>query len=88
MKRLFFTTLLLITLSTNATAQYFPVDTARLNKDTEFCNNFHEEMEISRTVFQYFYDGINYPALFPHKKEQYERKYNREYIYNFDDYKN
>lgn len=32
MKRAFFTALLFTTLLTTATAQYFPVDTARLNK--------------------------------------------------------
>ena len=53
------------------------------NKD-----KYPEEMEISRVAFQHFYDGINYPALFPHKKEQYERKnYDKKYKYYFDDYK-
>ena len=53
------------------------------NKD-----KYPEEMEISRVAFQHFYDGINNPALFPHKKEEYERKnYDKKYKYNFDDYK-
>lgn len=47
-----------------------------------------EEMDISRMAFEYFYDGINYPALFPHKREEYERKFNdRNFRYNFNDYK-
>ena len=54
------------------------------NKD-----KYPEEMEISRTAFQYFYEGINYPNLLPHKEEEYHRKnYNRNYKYNFDDYSN
>ncbi len=53
------------------------------NKD-----KYPKEMEISRVAFQHFYDGINYPALFPHKKEEYERKnYDKKYKYYFDDYK-
>lgn len=39
------------------------------NKD-----KFPKEMEISRVAFQYFYDGINYPTLLPHKREEYQRK--------------
>lgn len=53
------------------------------NKD-----KYPKEMEISRVAFQHFYDGINYPALFPYKKEEYERKnYDKKYKYYFDDYK-
>lgn len=48
---------------------------------------YPEEMEISCTAFQYFYDGINYPELFPHKKEKYNHKrHDKKYEYNFDDY--
>ncbi len=53
------------------------------NKD-----KFPVELEISRIAFEYFYDGINYPALFPHKREEYERKFNnRNFRYNFNDYR-
>lgn len=48
---------------------------------------YPEEMEISCTAFKYFYDGINYPELFPHKKEKYNHKrHDKKYEYNFDDY--
>lgn len=48
---------------------------------------YPEEMEISCTAFQYFYDGINYPELFPHKNEKYNHKrHDKKYEYNFDDY--
>lgn len=48
---------------------------------------YPEEMEISCNAFQYFYDGINYPELFPHKKEKYNHKrHDKKYEYNFDDY--
>ena len=44
-------------------------------------------MKISRIAFHYFYEGINYPELFPYKNEEYNRKYeNKNYKYNFDDY--
>ena len=52
------------------------------NKD-----KYPEEMEISRIAYEYFYEGINYPNLLPHKEEEYNRKYyNRNYKYNFDGY--
>ena len=38
-------------------------------------NRFPKEMEISRAAFQYFYDGINYPNLLPHKECEYHRKF-------------
>lgn len=47
--------------------------------------SFPEEMKISRIAFHYFYEGINYPTLFPAKKEAYSRKYDGgsyEYLYN------
>lgn len=31
-------------------------------------------MGISRVAFQYFYNGINYPTLLPHKREEYRQK--------------
>lgn len=52
------------------------------NKD-----KYPEEMEISRIAFQFFYNGINFPTLFPHKEEEYERKYNnKNYKQIFNDY--
>ena len=48
---------------------------------------YPEQMKMSRIAFQYFYDGINYPELFPYKDEEYNRKFeNKDYKYNFDDY--
>ena len=50
-------------------------------------NKYPKEMEISRVAFQYFYNGINYPTLLPHKNEEYQRKsgYNN-YKKNFNGY--
>ena len=48
---------------------------------------FPEQMKISLIAFQYFYDGINYPSLFPYKNEEYNRNFeNRNYNYIYDDY--
>lgn len=51
-------------------------------------NKYPKEMEISRVAFQYFYNGINYPTLLPHKNEEYQRKsgYNN-YKKNFNGYR-
>ena len=50
-------------------------------------NIYPELMEISRTAFEYFYDGINYPNLLPHKEEVYSRKFiNRDYKLIYNDY--
>ena len=48
-------------------------------------NRFPREMEISRNAFRYFYNGINYPTLLPHKEEEYQRKFidsNHKKIFN------
>ncbi len=42
----------------------------RLNKQ-----KYPEQMEISSTAFKYFYDGINYPTLLPHKEQEYKHKF-------------
>ena len=48
---------------------------------------YPEQMKISLIAFQYFYDGINYPELFPYKKEEYYKKFeNSGYRYIFNDY--
>ena len=48
---------------------------------------YPEQMKISLIAFQYFYDGINYPELFPYKKEKYYKKFeNSGYRYIFNDY--
>lgn len=48
---------------------------------------YPELMELSRIAFDNFYNGINYPTLFPHKEERYKRKFiNRNYKLFFDDY--
>lgn len=45
------------------------------------------QMEMSRIAFENFYDGISYPCLLPHRREEYERKFNtKNYKYIFDDY--
>lgn len=52
----------------------------RLNKQ-----KYPEQMEISSTAFQYFYDGINYPTLLPHKEQEYKHKFidrNHKKIFN------
>lgn len=50
-------------------------------------NRFPKEMEISRAAFQYFYDGINYPNLLPHKESEYCRKFiDRNYKEIFNGY--
>lgn len=50
-------------------------------------NKFPKEMDISRTAFLYFYDGINYQDLLPHKENEYRRKFiDRNYKGVFDDY--
>ena len=44
-------------------------------------------MKMSLIAFKYFYDGINYPELFPYKNEEHYQKFeNRNYKYIFDDY--
>ena len=48
---------------------------------------YPEQMKMSLIAFQYFYDGINYPELFPYKNGVYYRKFvNRDYKDTFDDY--
>ncbi len=37
--------------------------------------SYPQLMEVSRIAFEYFYDGVNYPDMFPHKKEEYHKKY-------------
>lgn len=52
----------------------------RLNKQ-----KYPEQMEISSTAFKYFYDGINYPTLLPHKEQEYKHKFidrNHKKIFN------
>ena len=62
-------------------AEYFEKIYAR-NK-----RKYPEQIKIARIAFNYFYDGINYPVLFPYKKEVYYRKFeNKNYEYIFDDY--
>ena len=52
------------------------------NKDA-----FPEQMEISRTAFNYFYNGINYPELLPHNEEEYGRRYeDKNFRYRFNGY--
>ena len=52
------------------------------NKDA-----FPEQMEISRTAFNYFYNGINYPELLPHNEEEYRRRYeDKNFRYRFNGY--
>lgn len=49
---------------------------------------YPKQMEMSRIAFEYFYDGINYPILLPHKHEEYTRKHDdRSYKHVFDGYR-
>ena len=49
---------------------------------------YPKQMEMSRIAFEYFYDGINYPILLPHKYEEYTRKHDdRSYKHVFNGYR-
>lgn len=49
---------------------------------------YPKQMEMSRIAFEYFYDGINYPILLPHKYEEYKRKHDdRSYKHVFNGYR-
>ena len=78
MKRITFT-MLLLTVLFAAKAQYFPIDTARLNSAYRAIisgeRNIKTEMEFLES----------YPTLLPHKEEEYQRKFidsNHKKIFN------